>query len=495
MYKIDSPGNVAGEWINKNTLLSIPGTETDDEWMNTVQDEMINLHEHFGIPAAKGPNDLMLQAIIGQAVVGGLKTVNFASDANYIINVGTDEQKTAIFSFTDTGVLLTAARNVVVPDEVRLYLFENKTLQSLTIKTGAGAGVTLPPSTRQSLYCDGTDVVTKESNDAYQSSYIAAGTNAITLAARSGNKTAAVYTDGMQVSFKSVAAPTGAMTLKIGFLAVKSLVKQDGSAIGADYFATGKMLTVEYDLGNDRFFIIHGNSTGFDAVIDEVDSTVDRLLKTKSGGLLTIDAPVTPDLENFNASGFERYESGALNKPGGGASDTGVAIVAAYNNSNNLVKLVVSTNFAKIHVMQKSGGVWADPLKIFHNENVVGTVSESSGIPSGAVIESGSNANGDFVKYADGTMECWHTHTASDTSNQATGNVFSISPVYNLTFPAAFIAAPVVVPGVKVTTGNAWGAQSFVNATTATESGSLTFFAALNTAVASVSYHAKGRWY
>lgn len=34
----------------------------------------------------------------------------------------------------------------------------------------------------------------------------------------------------------------------------------------------------------------------------------------------------------------------------------------------------------------------------------VGTVSESSGVPTGAIIESGSNANGDYIKYADGTL-------------------------------------------------------------------------------------------
>lgn len=36
----------------------------------------------------------------------------------------------------------------------------------------------------------------------------------------------------------------------------------------------------------------------------------------------------------------------------------------------------------------------------------VGTVSESGGVPTGAIIESGSNANGKYIKYADGTMIC-----------------------------------------------------------------------------------------
>jgi hypothetical protein len=39
--------------------------------------------------------------------------------------------------------------------------------------------------------------------------------------------------------------------------------------------------------------------------------------------------------------------------------------------------------------------------------NIVGTVSQSSGVPTGAIIERGSNANGEFVKYADGTLICY----------------------------------------------------------------------------------------
>jgi len=44
--------------------------------------------------------------------------------------------------------------------------------------------------------------------------------------------------------------------------------------------------------------------------------------------------------------------------------------------------------------------------KVFQNENILGTVSQSGGVPTGAIIERGSNANGEYVKYADGTLIC-----------------------------------------------------------------------------------------
>lgn len=38
--------------------------------------------------------------------------------------------------------------------------------------------------------------------------------------------------------------------------------------------------------------------------------------------------------------------------------------------------------------------------------NIVGPVSQTSGLPTGAIIETGSNANGTYTKFADGTMLC-----------------------------------------------------------------------------------------
>lgn len=38
--------------------------------------------------------------------------------------------------------------------------------------------------------------------------------------------------------------------------------------------------------------------------------------------------------------------------------------------------------------------------------NLLGAVSQSGGLPTGAVIESGSNANGDYIRFADGTQIC-----------------------------------------------------------------------------------------
>lgn len=71
--------------------------------------------------------------------------------------------------------------------------------------------------------------------------------------------------------------------------------------------------------------------------------------------------------------------------------------------------------------------------KAFRRGNILGTVSQSSGVPTGAIIERGSNANGEYVRFADGTQIC--TRQLSVPLNGAAG--FATS-----TYPAAFVGAP-----------------------------------------------------
>jgi hypothetical protein len=56
----------------------------------------------------------------------------------------------------------------------------------------------------------------------------------------------------------------------------------------------------------------------------------------------------------------------------------------------------------------------AGPAQAFRRGNILGTVSQSGGVPTGAIIERGSNANGEFVRFADGTQMCWRKATLPD---------------------------------------------------------------------------------
>jgi hypothetical protein len=69
------------------------------------------------------------------------------------------------------------------------------------------------------------------------------------------------------------------------------------------------------------------------------------------------------------------------------------------------------------------------------------------------IVESGSNANGSWVRFADGTQFCWTT-TGSIPASTVFGNAW-ISTAATWTFPAAFVAGsePVVTGSQNSATG------------------------------------------
>jgi len=85
-----------------------------------------------------------------------------------------------------------------------------------------------------------------------------------------------------------------------------------------------------------------------------------------------------------------------------------------------------------------------DSLDFYSKTNILGTVSQSGGVPTGAVIERGSNVNGDYVKYADGTQICTYAGSMSRRS-------FSR---YTQSFSVNFSTAPFVWCGTKTTLGD-----------------------------------------
>ncbi|MCA6107717.1 hypothetical protein [Bradyrhizobium cenepequi] len=84
--------------------------------------------------------------------------------------------------------------------------------------------------------------------------------------------------------------------------------------------------------------------------------------------------------------------------------------------------------------------------------DIVGTVSQSGGVPTGAIIERGSNTNGQYVKYADGTMICWNPNASASDATDSALNVFS-GASGNWTYPATFVAQPAVSGGINGVVG------------------------------------------
>lgn len=83
---------------------------------------------------------------------------------------------------------------------------------------------------------------------------------------------------------------------------------------------------------------------------------------------------------------------------------------------------------------------------VYHKTNIIGTVSQTGGVPTGAIVERGSNANGEYVKYADGTMICTQPSFGTTTCDTVAGSVFSSGDLA-WTFPVSFTSSSIVLGG------------------------------------------------
>ena len=139
-----------------------------------------------------------------------------------------------------------------------------------------------------------------------------------------------------------------------------------------------------------------------------------------------------------------------------------------------------------------STGLKISGSQAYARANILGSVSQSAGVPTGGIIERGSNANGEYVRFTDGTQICTFAQSAA---SEAISTAFMggfRSALQSWSFPAVFSAQPVVT--VVPTLSTAFGAV-----TTAISMSSYNFaytaVATQTAAARSASLVAVGRWF
>ncbi|WP_323945522.1 tail fiber protein [Aeromonas caviae] len=159
--------------------------------------------------------------------------------------------------------------------------------------------------------------------------------------------------------------------------------------------------------------------------------------------------------------GYFSFNPGAASSPDNTLYGHGFAV----NPGSNGAVGVWSSQFAVTHgtpnkLWHRSGingaaqGNWkkiytsddkptAAELGVVATSNVVGTVSQSSGVPTGAIIERGTFTGGEYVKYSDGTMMQWGRLSISNKAvTSAAGVLFQSAAIDTVTYGPAFVGNP-----------------------------------------------------
>lgn len=129
----------------------------------------------------------------------------------------------------------------------------------------------------------------------------------------------------------------------------------------------------------------------------------------------------------------------------------------------------------------------------YHQGNSKGTVSQSGGNPTGAIVEYGANANGYYVRFLDGTQICALNYIIAEAITNAQG-AFFYSAALGWTFPAAFAAVPWVQMTPSAPGNVCWGAEVSAGTTT-TGTTFYTVSGVSNTPSVTRRHIAIGRWY
>lgn len=178
-----------------------------------------------------------------------------------------------------------------------------------------------------------------------------------------------------------------------------------------------------------------------------------------AAGRATLQAPWNNpgNINNMNldlliSSGFHRLGDTPVGGPAGVNCSYGQMIVSR-PAFDTMAQILIT--YADCRVFFRAGnpsvigggGSYTEWKEVYTKANILGTVSQAGGVPTGAIIEVGSNANGSYIKWAGGAMLCAATFT--ETINTAINNRWGTTSGlgYRIedspwAFPAIFVSAP-----------------------------------------------------
>lgn len=208
-----------------------------------------------------------------------------------------------------------------------------------------------------------------------------------------------------------------------------------------------------------------GTAAYLTATTSEADRTAGRALRVGDHGIgvtfrgrVDVLAGQTPaQVASIYGSDYV-YGGAILNH--GGAAPTPFGILSGYITANNSYSYTYQ-DFTDLYggkwtrTAQVGGAAWNPWTINYAGNNAVGPVSFSDGASTGAIIERGANANGDFTKFADGTVIAWGTVTLTGLSiNPAFNNNSNTGVILQPTMPTVLSGTVSITKAACYTTTN-----------------------------------------
>lgn len=162
--------------------------------------------------------------------------------------------------------------------------------------------------------------------------------------------------------------------------------------------------------GTDHLILDSNKARGSAVQNTKFDATRDKIMLTGAFGLgetsngplmVNIDDPDTPSgfwITNSTTLGVTPHVHGTvlhMSRGSGNATQT-----FHPTNPDGAIGEVYTRGW-----LNAAGG-WSEWFLSYSRNTVIGNVSQNGGVPTGALIQRGTNANGSFTRFADGTQIC-----------------------------------------------------------------------------------------
>lgn len=184
-----------------------------------------------------------------------------------------------------------------------------------------------------------------------------------------------------------------------------------GAANLLPYFVSGGAMGTTVLSAFARTLLDDTNGAAMRATIGVSDFGLGTTTVSFPGGDLSV-------IDNSVATGLYQYNPGAMS--GGPIAAWGSVLHMRRASGGGETQIFVSeTTPTGLWVRSRGTGAWNAWGRAYSTQNVLAAVAMSDGVPTGGLFQRISNANGEAIRFADGTQICWAEVTAARISNYA----------------------------------------------------------------------------